>query len=226
MARKKKKVSSGAMLWLLFGAILAVTLSACVLYAVFGPESSQEQSDAPDSIAGLAVHTDYIPQDSPARPGKKRTVRYIVIHETDNTGAHATAKAHNEYIHENCWKEQKSWHYTVDDTEIWHHLPDNEVGYHAGDRMTPGGGNQCGIGIELCVNEGGNFDHTMRNAAQLTAYLLLKYNLTLDAVKQHRDFSGKNCPRTIISQNKWNDFLNMVQGAYDALSLQNAQQSE
>ena len=92
--------------------------------------------------------------------------------------------------------------------------------------MTPGGGNQRGIGIELCVNEGGNFDHTMRNAAQLTAYLLLKYNLTLDAVKQHRDFSGKNCPRTIISQNKWNDFLNMVQGAYDALSLQNAQQSE
>ena len=153
-------------------------------------------------------------------------MRYIVIHETDNTGAHATAKAHNEYIHENCWKEQKSWHYTVDDTEIWHHLPDNEVGYHAGDRMTPGGGNQCGIGIELCVNAGGNFDHTMRNAAQLTAYLLLKYDLPLDAVKQHRDFSGKICPQTIIHENKWNDFLNMVQGAYDAQALQNAQQSE
>ncbi len=224
MTRKKRSV--GAMLWLFFGAVLAVILSACVLYAVFGSNTGQEQSDAPDSIAGLDVHTDYIPQNSMARPGTKRTVRYVVIHETDNTSPNATAEAHNEYIHENCWKEQKSWHYTVDDTEIWHHLPENEVGYHAGDSMTPRGGNQCGIGVELCVNEGGDFDQTMRNAAQLTAYLLLKYDLSLDAVRQHRDFSGKICPSTIIQQDRWNEFLTMVQQAYDEQSIQTAASDE
>ncbi|HBI63840.1 MAG TPA: hypothetical protein DDX51_01800 [Clostridiales bacterium] len=226
MARKKKKISTGAMLWLFIAALLCVALSVCVLFTVFSTPPQTEQSDAPDSIAGLTVHTDYIPRDSIARPGKLRAVHYIVIHETDNKGPHATAKAHNEYIHENCWKEQKSWHYTVDDTEIWHHLPDNEIGYHAGDHSYQEGGNRNGIGIELCVNQGGDFDHTMRNAAQLTAYLLLKYELSLENVKQHRDFSGKICPQTMIRQNKWNDFLNLVQGAYDAQSIQKAQKED
>lgn len=220
MARKRKKRPVGATLWLGIAAFVAVTLSACILHVVFG---AQEQPDAPSSIAGIAVHTDYIPLDSLARPGQTRTVRYIVIHETDNTGAHATAEAHNAYIHENCWKEQKSWHYTVDDTEIWHHLPDNEVGYHAGDRMAPGGGNRCGIGIELCVNEGGDFEKTMRNAAQLTAHLLLQYDLSLDAVRQHHDFSGKNCPQTIIRTQRWEEFLALIQQACDAQASQRAQ---
>lgn len=222
--RKTKKKSAGAVLWLAFAACLTVLLSVCIIFTVFSSNGSREQSDAPDFIGDIAVHTDYIPKDSPARPGTKRTVQYIVIHETDNTGAHATAKAHNDYIHENCWKEQKSWHYTVDDTEIWHHLPDNEMGYHAGDRRQPDGGNTSGIGIELCVNAGGDFDKTMRNAAELTAYLLIKHDLSLHAVKQHRDFSGKICPQTIIRQNKWNDFLNLVQQAYDAQRIENTQQ--
>lgn len=228
MARKKKtKQKVGTFLGWLICAVVAVCVAVCILFAVFGTQlDSNTDYDAPDSIAGLAVHTDFISQDAIARPGTKRSIHYIVIHETDNTGAHATAKAHNEYLHDNSWKEQKSWHYTVDDTEIWHHLPDNEVGYHAGDNSRREGGNRNGIGIELCVNEGGDFEKTMRNAAQLTAYLLLKYHLSMDDVKQHQDFSGKICPHTIITQNRWEDFLNMVQGAYDAQSLQQAQEAQ
>lgn len=221
--RKKKSFDFGTLLTMFLGAMFAVVFAACIMFVVFSEGYSSEEPDAPDSIAGLTVHTDYISKDAIARPGTKRAVHYIVIHETDNTGSHANAEAHNEYIHDNCWKEKKSWHYTVDDTEIWHHLPDNETAYHAGDNIRTEGGNRNGIGIELCVNEGGDFDRTMRNAAQLTAYLLLKYDLSVDAVKMHRDFSGKNCPRTIISQDKWDDFLNMVQGAYDALSIQSVQ---
>ena len=65
----------------------------------------------------------------------------------------------------------------------------------------------------------------MRNAAQLTAYLLLHYDLTLDAVKKHQDFSGKICPQTILTQNKWNNFLDLVQHAYDEQSADRAQGS-
>ena len=117
----------------------------------------------------------------------------------------------------------KELHYTVDDHEIWHHLPDNEVGYHAGDSSWKEGGNRNGIGIELCVNQGGNFEQTMRNAAQLTAYLLLQYHLTIDDVKKHQDFSGKICPSTIIETNRWQDFLNMVQEDYTAQKAQRQQ---
>ena len=51
-------------------------------------------------------------------------------------------------------------------------LPDQEVGWHAGDKMTENGGNMTGIGIELCVNEGNDFDKTMENAAALCAELM------------------------------------------------------
>ena len=210
MAKKKQK-NAGAVVWMLLCTVLVVAVTAGILYVVYGQNSNTEPSDAPDFIAEIPVYTDYISPQSQARPGKKRDILYIVIHETDNTGTHSDAKAHNQYLHENCWKEQKSWHYTVDDHEIWHHLPDNEVGYHAGDRSKTPGGNQNGIGIELCVNEGGNFAQTRANAAQLTAYLLKKYNLNIDAVKKHQDFSGKECPQIMITQNLWEDFLNQVQ---------------
>ena len=35
---------------------------------------------------------------------------------------------------------------------IYHHLPDDETAYHAGDGMEKNGGNMNGIGIEMCVN--------------------------------------------------------------------------
>ncbi len=223
--RRKRKVSVGAVLWMLLCTVAVIAIAAGVWYVVYFGQVTEEDRDVPDSIAGIAVHTDYISADSVARPGRKRAVHYIVIHETDNNGAHANARAHNQYLHENCWKEQKSWHFTVDDTEIWHHLPSNEVAYHAGDSSWQEGGNRNGIGIELCVNAGGDFDQTMQNAAQLTAYLLREYDLELDAVKKHQDFSGKNCPQTILTQNRWDAFLQMVQQACDTQAAsQNSQE--
>lgn len=224
--RNKKKRSVGAVLWMLLCTAVVLAIAAGIWYVVFVGPAPTEEPDVPDSLSGITVHTDYISADSVARPGRKRKVHYIVIHETDNTGAHANARAHNQYLHKNCWEEQKSWHYTVDDTEIWHHLPNDEVGYHAGDTSWKEGGNQNGIGIELCVNEGGNFDQTMQNAAQLTAYLLRQYHLDIDAVKKHQDFSGKDCPSTIIQNNRWDEFLNMVQVAYDAQEAFDAAKEE
>ena len=49
-----------------------------------------------------------------------------------------------------------SWHYTVDDHAIVQHLPDYETAYHAGDGKD-GPGNTTSIGIEICVNAGGDF---------------------------------------------------------------------
>ena len=68
----------------------------------------------------------------------------------------------------------------------------------------------CGIGIELCVNEDGNFESTFENAARLTARLLQLHQLELSAVRQHNDYNGKNCPRrsgrTAGGRNFWAGF--------------------
>lgn len=98
---------------------------------------------------------------------------------------------------------ETSWHYTVDDHEIYHHIPDNEVAWHAGDKEKEDGGNLCGIGVELCVNEDGNFESTFENGARLTARLLQIHHLELSAVKQHGDFIEKNCPQTIRDNGRW-----------------------
>ncbi|MFQ9127380.1 MAG: N-acetylmuramoyl-L-alanine amidase [Butyricicoccaceae bacterium] len=120
------------------------------------------------------------------------------MHETDNFSAGADAAAHNSFIHQNADADSGivSWHYTVDDHEIYHHLPDTETAYHAGDVMTEGGGNMNGIGIEMCVNAGGNYEQTLINTEKLCAQLLpcLRSEPGQGAQKASGLFVAKVCP--------------------------------
>jgi len=70
-------------------------------------------------------------------------------------------------------------------------IPLNEVAWHAGSTQ----GNYNSIGIEIC--ESGDYNRTMNNAVELTAALLLANNLSAGALRQHHDWSGKDCPRKI-----------------------------
>ena len=133
-----------------------------------------------------------------------------MIHETGNPSEGADAKAHSDYLL-NGGEGTTSWHYTVDDHEIYHHIPDSEVSWNAGDRRQEPGGNMNGISIELCVNKDGDFEKTFDNGARLTAYLLKAYDLKMDAVKQHNDFNGKNCPQTIRESGRWQAFLKLTE---------------
>lgn len=219
---RRKNQQKKTMRWMLVGAVLSV-LAAVFVYRVVYIQGiynrnarELEQSDCPTEIQSIPVTTDFIPLGYAARTGTKRKIHYIVIHETDNKQANATAKAHNEYIHSYGETHKLSWHYTVDENEIYHHIPDRETAFHAGDFIKCEGGNRNGIGIELCVNQGSNFDTTLHNAAVLVAYLLDKYDLSIDDVKRHQDFSGKMCPNTLITEHRWNEFLTMVkQASYD-----------
>ena len=170
---------------------------------------SKEIKDAcfPDEVYGVKVYTQLIENGTKARSGTKRNIKYIVIHETDNYSNGSTAKKHADFLSENNTS-STSWHYTVDDKEIYHHIPDNEIANHAGTTE----GNKYGIGIELCVNDGGNFSKTLDNAAKLVAYLLKEYDLSIYAVKTHHDFSGKNCPNTILRYGKMSQFEEMIEG--------------
>ena len=172
-------------------------------------------------VGKVNIIEDIIPQKGgKVRPGDVRQKKWVVIHETGNSSRGADAKNHSTYL-KNLAKANTtyvSWHYTVDDHEIYHHIPDNEIAYHASDGRVEGGGNMASIGIEICVNSDGNFDKARDNAAWLTAKLLKENNLTISAVKQHHDFApdGKNCPQTIRDKGLWNNFLQAVQKYYGA----------
>ena len=130
-------------------------------------EGVTEYSAFPEDVYGIKVITKLLDEGTDKRTGEKRKIKYIVIHETDNEGKKANAKNHAEYQLKNN-ETSTSWHYTVDSREIYHHIPDNEIANHAGTYE----GNKYGIGIELCVNEDGNFEETFDNATKLVAVII------------------------------------------------------
>ncbi len=135
-------------------------------------------------------------------------VHWVVVHDTASTAIGSNALAHANYLYNNALLENKlwtSWHFTIDDHDIYQHLPEIERGYHAGDGSSSpgssstylGGGNRNGIGIEMAVNEDGDLYRTWQRTAKLVTYLLIKYNLPIEHQAYHQDFSGKDCPRTL-----------------------------
>ena len=166
----------------------------------------------------------------------KKSTEYICVNDTAGAAPTHTAlqfaqgqvqkntnKSNTEYI---------SWHFTVGNDGIYQSLPLDEVGYHAGDGSREygtiwysstynkadciGGGNRNSVGIESCINHGSDYNDTMRILAKLVAELLLHYNLSVDRVKQHWHFSGKDCPGVIRHCNRWDEFLNLVKLEYFA----------
>lgn len=146
------------------------------------------------------------------RPGYAMKPEYITIHQTGNTSKGANAEMHNRYVHNVA--PNPSWHYTVDDKEIYQHLPLNENGWHAGDG-TNGPGNRKSIAIEICVNRDGNLAKAEANAAWLAAKLIKEFGSLKPfpaCMKQHYDWSKKNCPAQIRGRkNGWANFLAAVE---------------
>lgn len=214
---KRWKIMSFVTALVLIIAFLAVVLSlgSSVLFPAIHPEQKEiNEETASVSIGGITVQQRFLPLGYAGRPGITREIKWIVIHETANHSEGADSEAHYVYLMNTAKETTLSWHYTVDDTQIIHMLPDYEIGWHAGDGTTPNGGNTCGIGIELAVNDDGDFEKTLDNGARLTAYLLHTYGLGLDAVKMHGDFSGKNCPMTLRNEGRWDEFLDLVEKYY------------
>ena len=198
----KKALAASAFLMLIASAaVAAYILTEKRDYATVGIEL--------ESVGEIPVLTQYIPEGRQNRPGILREIRWIVIHETDNFAKSADAQHHSDYLATNT-EDVNSWHYTVDENVIIHQLPDEEVGWHAGDQMSEHGGNMSGVGIEMCVNKDSDFEKTVDNTARLAAVLLKEYKLGIDALKRHHDFSGKNCPAHYYEDEDWQQFVELV----------------
>ncbi|WP_130862720.1 peptidoglycan recognition protein family protein [Bacilliculturomica massiliensis] len=193
--------------------LVLLALIAGGVMGLLNRDRPSPEAPAVAEINGIPVIQDYIAEGTPGRPGTKKKVKFIVIHETGNTGSNANAASHAAYLKTEAETEAKSWHYTVDDHEIYHHIPDNEVAFHAGDQLKEDGGNLNGIGIEMCVNPENDYDQTLKNTAALTAHLMKAYKLSIEDVKKHQDFSGKNCPENLIESGRWDEFIELVKAS-------------
>lgn len=135
--------------------------------------------------------------------------KYIVVHETANTAAGADAQAHAN-LQKNGNSREASWHYQVDENGVIQSFDDRKQCWHAGSKFY----NQNAIGIELCVNSGGNFKKTVENAAELIKSLMKKYGIPVKNVLTHKETSGwKDCPHFLRSGSKgvtWAQLVSMI----------------
>ena len=181
-------------------------VSLAYLEAVEGPQRATD--------TGLAIQEHIISDGRENRPGRDTNPdTYITIHETGNAAKGADAAAHGAYLDSAAGEDDLvSWHYTVDDHAIVQHLPDYETAYHAGDGKD-GPGNTTSIGIEICVNAGGDFAQAQANAASLVRLLMEEHGIPLDNVVQHNHWNGKDCPKTIrATAGAWEAFLAFCRG--------------
>lgn len=225
---------------------------------------------------------------------QKKSVEFITIHDTGDNAFDAS-----EWTNEITTSTREvSWHFTVDDKDIYQHVPLDEVAYHAGDgrnefalldtgvkytvkkpelvfskednylyvngiksnlmaptyegsyyhAITPAGlytclgengnyyidayhydktyrvignngGNRNSIGIETCIVDGVKYSMVMRNTANLVAHLLNVYDLDTNRIMQHRNFSGKFCPQSMIRADEktvftYANFIELVEIEY------------
>lgn len=171
-----------------------------------------------DAIDGIPIQQMWMKIRVDKRPGYAIVPRYITIHNTGNYSPTADALAHAR-MQLNDARAWVSWHFSVDDKSIYQSLPLDESGYHAGDGILAG--NATTIGIEICEHIPELYPQAEKNAALLAAHLLWYLDLSSDAIRMHKDWSGKNCPKNIIEGTKgtmgWNRFKEVVKEEYERI---------
>jgi N-acetylmuramoyl-L-alanine amidase len=103
-----------------------------------------------------------------------------------------------------------SWHFTVDDKEIYQAAPANMRCYHAGTSR----GNNTSIGIEICMySDSAKQKKAYDNAIALVKILMSFHGFGISQVKQHYNWSRKDCPTWLRSGKfgyNWTWFKNQI----------------
>ena len=164
------------------------------------------------STLGTAkVIVDILPKGRCIPNRKLQSISKITIH---NTGGYAPAKNNHTYMGNNNKPSGKntkaSWHFTVDDKEIYQAQSTDFEMWHAGDSK----GNKNSIGIEICQSKGPKIQEKIyKNAIALVKELLKYHNLKVSDVVQHNYWSGKNCPELLRSNTygySWDWFIREI----------------
>ena len=162
------------------------------------------------------ISNDLIPKGSAICGRKLQSISYITIHNTGNLDVKSN-NYHRALKNQNALPNgrQASWTFTVDDVEIYQETPTDWETWHSGTSK----GNKNSISIEVCMwsnkeKQRKSYDNT----ARLVAELMKMHKIPLSNIKQHYDWSGKDCPQ-FLRANKygfnWKWFMDLVKKYYD-----------
>ena len=144
--------------------------------------------------------------------GRNNKKKFVTVHQTGNKSRGANAQMHANYQTGGAGGRSASWHWQADDKEAIQSYTHDAQCWHAGDGR--GDGNLNSIAVEICINRDGDYKKAVENGAKLVKKILDDEGLTIKDVKQHHDWSRKNCPAQIRKGKKgitWDDFLDMIE---------------
>lgn len=198
---------------LVFGIKKAVANKAEEEMSYMLPDALKKVTEAPDFEVDLLDINEY------SRPGIALTeVNGIVVHYTGNPGT--TAAQNRSYFQSlaETGETKASSHFVVGlEGEIIQCVPCNEMSYASNER------NCDTIAIECCISdETGKFNEkTYQSLIQLVAWLMGRYELSIDEVIRHYDVTGKECPRYYVKNPEaWEDFKEDVLSYIDTYGIE------
>lgn len=150
---------------------------------------------------------DYITRKSRLSAGKfhQGEPSTYTIHSTAN--AKSTAQNERDNLENN--DGSASFHSVVDEKQVVRCIPFDQRAWHAGDSTKAGGGNMTSLSLEIC--ESGDREKTLQNAIAVVAHDLMELGWGVDRIRQHFDWTRKNCPRILRDTGKWDWFVESVE---------------
>lgn len=139
---------------------------------------------------------------------------WIVMHNTDNYNKGADAKAHAKAQHDGNFQGMSAHCYVDDGDTSYDAMPADRGAWHVG--VNYGGklfgivNNRNSYGIEMCVQQGYNYEKAFQNLVIVTKIKMKELNIDADHVVQHYDVCGKNCPSRIRANGDWERFKKLI----------------
>lgn len=141
---------------------------------------------------------------------RREAIRFIVIHDTGNPDKGADADAN--FQHFNNGDRGSSADIFVDDHAV---IRANDYrryySWHCGDGHGKYGiTNGSSVGLEICVNQDGDYQRAVSNAVWMTHQLMRELHIPAEHVVRHYDASRKCCPASMAANNwqRWKEFKN------------------
>ena len=146
------------------------------------------------------------------RTPRSGAIKYIVVHDTGNTGKGADAERHYQYF--NGGDRNSSADVFVDDRQAikvndWNKF----YTWHCGDGHGKYGiTNGNSIGVEMCINSDGDYNKAFDRTVAVVKELMQTLGIDANHVVRHYDASRKNCPMSMSGGDwsRWKEFKRRI----------------
>ncbi len=146
------------------------------------------------------------------RSRRTSTIKYIVVHDTGNTGKGADAERHYQYF--NGGDRNSSADVFVDDRQAIKVNDWNKYyTWHCGDGHGKYGiMNGNSVGVEMCINSDGDYNKAFDRTVAVVKELMQTLGIDANHVVRHYDASRKNCPMSMSGGDwsRWKEFKRRI----------------